>query len=80
MQQTSAFGAARTIVREQGLGFDGLSKGLTATLGRHGVWNMIYFAFYHNMKGWLPEAEVNLKVTFSDFEKRVCSAANFHFG
>ncbi|XP_072045009.1 mitochondrial 2-oxodicarboxylate carrier-like [Amphiura filiformis] len=56
-QQTSAFSAARVIVREKGLGFDGLSKGLTATLGRHGVWNMIYFAFYHNMKGWLPEAE-----------------------
>ena len=58
-QQSSAFSTARRIIRKKGLGFDGLSKGLTATLGRHGVWNMIYFAFYHNMKVWLPEAKVS---------------------
>lgn len=56
-QQSSAFTVARQIIREEGLGTQGLSKGLTATLGRHGVWNMVYFGFYHNMKGWLPEAQ-----------------------
>ena len=58
-QQKSTFTTAREIVRENGLGTKGLNKGLTATLGRHGVFNMIYFSFYHNIKGIIPEAKVS---------------------
>ncbi|KAL5008111.1 hypothetical protein ScPMuIL_013692 [Solemya velum] len=56
-QQRSTFASARAIVAKDGLGMKGLNKGLTATLGRHGVFNMIYFSFYHNVKGYIPEAE-----------------------
>ncbi len=34
---------ARMIHREGGFGLKGLNKGLTSTLGRNGIWNMIYF-------------------------------------
>ncbi|XP_046377481.1 mitochondrial 2-oxodicarboxylate carrier-like [Haliotis rufescens] len=53
--QRSSFATAREIVSKDGLGLKGLNKGLSATLGRHGVFNMIYFSFYHNMKGVVPE-------------------------
>jgi hypothetical protein len=33
----------RGIYREGGVGLNGLNKGLTSTLGRNGIWNMIYF-------------------------------------
>jgi solute carrier family 25 2-oxodicarboxylate transporter 21 len=39
---------------------EGLNKGLTATFGRHGVFNMIYFGFYHSFKGYIPEAQVRV--------------------
>ncbi|XP_022087672.1 mitochondrial 2-oxodicarboxylate carrier-like isoform X2 [Acanthaster planci] len=55
-QQTSAFSLARRIVREQGIGRNGMLRGLTATLGRHGIFNMIYFSFYHNIKQYFPSA------------------------
>ncbi|KAL3874916.1 hypothetical protein ACJMK2_037868 [Sinanodonta woodiana] len=53
--QKSTYATAREIVAKDGLGFHGLNKGLTATLGRHGVFNMVYFGFYHNIKGIMPE-------------------------
>ncbi|XP_033637984.1 mitochondrial 2-oxodicarboxylate carrier-like [Asterias rubens] len=56
-QQTSAFTLARSVFRENGFGRNGFYKGLTATLGRHGVFNMIYFSFYHNIKQYFPEAK-----------------------
>ena len=39
------------------LGFQGLNKGLTATLGRHGIFNMVYFGFYHNVKNIIPSSK-----------------------
>ena len=51
---------AREIAREQGFGFQGLNKALTSTLMRHGIWNMVYFGFYHNIKNVLPEYQVSL--------------------
>ena len=45
-------------MRAHGFGTKGLNKGITATLGRHGVFNMVYFGFYHNIKGMIPEAQV----------------------
>jgi solute carrier family 25 2-oxodicarboxylate transporter 21 len=47
----------KDIVRNDGLGFRGLNKGVTATIARNGVFNMIYFGFYHSVKGILPEFE-----------------------
>ena len=46
---------AREIIKEDGLGRNGLlGKGITATMGRNGFFNMIYFGFYHTMKTHLP--------------------------
>lgn len=54
-EQGSTFSTAREIVNKDGLGLKGLNKGITSTLGRHGVFNMVYFGFYHNVKGVIPE-------------------------
>ncbi|XP_042751091.1 mitochondrial 2-oxodicarboxylate carrier isoform X3 [Lagopus leucura] len=53
-EQPSSFVQAQQIIRTDGLGLRGLNKGLTATLGRHGVFNMVYFGFYFNVKNILP--------------------------
>ena len=58
MQQRSTYSTAREIVKADGFGLKGLNKGLTSTLGRHGVFNMIYFGFYHNVKNFFPESKV----------------------
>ncbi|XP_050809925.1 mitochondrial 2-oxodicarboxylate carrier isoform X6 [Gopherus flavomarginatus] len=55
--QPSTFVQARRIITTEGLGFRGLNKGLTATLGRHGVFNMVYFGFYFNVKNIIPVNE-----------------------
>uniref|UniRef100_A0A8C5NNX8 Mitochondrial 2-oxodicarboxylate carrier n=1 Tax=Junco hyemalis TaxID=40217 RepID=A0A8C5NNX8_JUNHY len=52
--QPSSFVQAQQIIKTGGLGSQGLNKGLTATLGRHGVFNMVYFGFYFNVKNILP--------------------------
>ncbi|XP_041070306.1 mitochondrial 2-oxodicarboxylate carrier isoform X4 [Carcharodon carcharias] len=56
-EQPSTFAYASEIIRTQGFGLQGLNKGLTATLGRHGVFNMIYFGFYFNVKNMIPVNE-----------------------
>uniref|UniRef100_A0A8C3UK59 Mitochondrial 2-oxodicarboxylate carrier n=1 Tax=Catharus ustulatus TaxID=91951 RepID=A0A8C3UK59_CATUS len=53
-EQPSSFVQAQQIIKTGGLGSQGLNKGLTATLGRHGVFNMVYFGFYFNVKNVLP--------------------------
>ncbi|CAL8273360.1 unnamed protein product [Merluccius merluccius] len=53
-EQPSSFGQARHIINADGFGLKGLNKGLTSTLGRHGVFNMIYFGFYFNVKDAIP--------------------------
>ncbi|XP_073924240.1 mitochondrial 2-oxodicarboxylate carrier isoform X7 [Castor canadensis] len=53
-EQPSTLGYARQIIKKEGLGLRGLNKGLTATLGRHGAFNMVYFGFYHNVKNIIP--------------------------
>ncbi|KAI7804364.1 mitochondrial 2-oxodicarboxylate carrier [Triplophysa rosa] len=55
--QPSTFAQARTIINADGLGLRGLNKGLTSTLGRHGVFNMIYFGFYFNVKDAIPASQ-----------------------
>ncbi|CAG9582972.1 unnamed protein product [Danaus chrysippus] len=59
-QVPSTWSVTRQIVRENGLGFRGLNKGLTATMARNGIFNMVYFGFYHSVKGYLPECEDSL--------------------
>ncbi|XP_021257509.1 mitochondrial 2-oxodicarboxylate carrier isoform X4 [Numida meleagris] len=54
VKQPSSFVQAQQIIKTDGLGLHGLNKGLTATLGRHGVFNMVYFGFYFNVKNTLP--------------------------
>jgi len=34
---------------------DGLNRGLTSTIGRHAVWNCIYFGLYHTCKDVIPD-------------------------
>lgn len=51
----STWSVTKEIVRKQGLGLHGLNKGVTATIARNGVFNMVYFGFYHSVKGILPE-------------------------
>ncbi|KAF7251583.1 Mitochondrial 2-oxodicarboxylate carrier [Varanus komodoensis] len=53
-EQPSTFAKAQQIIRAHGLGLQGLNKGLSATLGRHGVFNMVYFGFYFNVKNIIP--------------------------
>ncbi|XP_028935001.1 mitochondrial 2-oxodicarboxylate carrier isoform X1 [Ornithorhynchus anatinus] len=53
-QQPSTLAYARHIIKTEGMGLQGLNKGLTATLGRHGVFNMVYFGFYFNVKNIIP--------------------------
>lgn len=57
-QQPSSFAQARRIIKTDGFGLKGLNKGLTSTLGRHGVFNMIYFGFYFNVKDAIPTSPV----------------------
>ncbi|CAL8284582.1 unnamed protein product [Lota lota] len=56
-EQPSSFGQARRIINAEGFGLKGLNKGLTSTLGRHGVFNMIYFGFYFNVKDAIPASQ-----------------------
>ncbi|KAJ9596392.1 hypothetical protein L9F63_012555 [Diploptera punctata] len=60
----STWSVTKQIVATQGLGFRGLNKGVTATIARNGVFNMVYFGFYHSVKGLLPEYEDHMKEFF----------------
>ncbi|XP_059045275.1 mitochondrial 2-oxodicarboxylate carrier [Achroia grisella] len=60
-QVPSTWSVTRQIVREHGVGSRGLNKGLTATIARNGVFNMVYFGFYHSVKGLIPEYHDPLK-------------------
>lgn len=54
----TTFIVAREIVKKDGFGLNGLNKGLTATIGRNGIFNMIYFGFYHSVRDFFPAYEV----------------------
>ncbi|KAH8261377.1 hypothetical protein KR044_008077, partial [Drosophila immigrans] len=53
----TAFSVAKEIFGEHGFGRRGLLKGVTATIGRNGIFNMTYFGFYHSVKDLVPNAE-----------------------
>jgi solute carrier family 25 (mitochondrial 2-oxodicarboxylate transporter), member 21 len=58
-ESPSTFSVTKQIINESGFGLNGLNRGLTATIGRNGVFNMIYFGFYHSVKGIIPEYKVS---------------------
>ena len=58
----TTWSVTRQIVRESGIGLNGLNKGLSATIGRNGIFNMIYFGFYHSVKGIVPEYKVSKNI------------------
>ncbi|KAB0799192.1 hypothetical protein PPYR_07072 [Photinus pyralis] len=47
----------KEIVKQHGLGLKGLNKGLSATIWRHGLFNLFYFGIYNNLKAVLPPAK-----------------------
>lgn len=51
----STFAVTKQIIKENGIGSRGLNRGLSATIGRNGVFNMLYFGFYHSVKNIVPE-------------------------
>lgn len=61
--QESTFRKAAKIIKEGGLGTNGINRGLTATLGRHGVWNMIYFGLFHEAMRYAPNKEQKVRHT-----------------
>lgn len=77
----STFSVARKIIEKDGFGLRGLNKGLTATIGRNGVFNMIYFGFYHSVKDHFPayddpNFEFMRKVTIGFTSGTIASIAN----
>lgn len=56
----STWSTARHIIKSEGFGSKGLLKGITATLGRHGLFNAVYFGSYYNMKRFFVSPEVKL--------------------
>ncbi|XP_026477909.1 mitochondrial 2-oxodicarboxylate carrier [Ctenocephalides felis] len=56
-QGPGTWSVAKAIISERGWGLNGLNKGLSATIARNGVFNGVYFGFYHSVKGFLPEYE-----------------------
>jgi solute carrier family 25 2-oxodicarboxylate transporter 21 len=55
--QKGTFEIAKSIYKENGFGLNGLNRGLTSTLGRHGIWSGIYFGFYHSTKVYIPKTD-----------------------
>jgi solute carrier family 25 2-oxodicarboxylate transporter 21 len=54
----STFAVAKEIAKADGWLRHGLlGKGITATMGRNGTFNMIYFGFYHTVREYLPVLE-----------------------
>jgi len=60
----STWAVTKQIVSTQGIGLRGLNKGVTATIARNGVFNMVYFGFYHSVKGYLPQYEDHVQEFF----------------
>lgn len=53
-ESPSTFAVTKEIIRKNGFGLNGLNKGLSATVMRNGVFNLVYFGFYHSVKGCIP--------------------------
>ncbi|XP_054262111.1 mitochondrial 2-oxodicarboxylate carrier [Macrosteles quadrilineatus] len=53
----STWAVTKQIVKEHGFGSRGLNKGVTATIGRNGLFNCVYFGFFHSVKVYLPKTQ-----------------------
>jgi solute carrier family 25 2-oxodicarboxylate transporter 21 len=76
-QAPSTAAIVRQISIEEGWYRGILTKGLTATIGRNGVFNMVYFGFYHSVKDVVPvfsdpTAEFCKKVFCIGLQVRTC--------
>ena len=73
------FPVAREIIKADGYfgrkGGNGglLNKGITATMGRNGVFNMVYFGFYHSVKNHFPAYSVKKCSYLFYFRFRICT-------
>lgn len=63
----STWAVARQIVKSDGFGFRGLNKGVTATIGRNGLFNMIYFGFFHSVNSKITQPENKWRQNFQKF-------------
>jgi len=54
----------KQIIQKDGFGFRGLNKGVTATMSRNGIFNMVYFGFYHSVKNIVPAFDDGRKEFF----------------
>ncbi|OXU25838.1 hypothetical protein TSAR_010544 [Trichomalopsis sarcophagae] len=83
-ESPSTFAITKEIIQKQGLGLNGLNKGLTATLMRNGIFNGFYFGFYHSVKTYIPPnkdpiKEFLTKVGIGFFSGSVASCLNIPF-
>lgn len=62
----STWAVAREIVKTQGLGFRGLNKGVTATIGRNGLFNMVYFGLFHTVNTRITQPKVRWQYCIVD--------------
>ncbi|CAH0560951.1 unnamed protein product [Brassicogethes aeneus] len=64
--QPSTWAVTKGILKAEG--FAGLNKGVTATIGRNGVFNCVYFGFYHSVKDVIPA----YKDPLPEFCRKIC--------
>ncbi|RXG54845.1 Mitochondrial 2-oxodicarboxylate carrier [Armadillidium vulgare] len=63
----SSWEVTKQIVRADGLGLRGLNKGLTATIGRNGTFNMVYFGIFHTVNSKIVQPKDKLQQNFQKF-------------
>ncbi|KAK4327159.1 hypothetical protein Pmani_002388 [Petrolisthes manimaculis] len=56
-ESPGTWAVARHIVKTQGFGSRGLNKGVTATIGRNGLFNMMYFGFFHTVNSRVTQPQ-----------------------
>ncbi|KAI6219547.1 hypothetical protein M3Y99_01652500 [Aphelenchoides fujianensis] len=84
-EQKTTGAVAREIIRQHGFFGKGLYLGFSATLYRHGIWNMSYFGIYHNVKYLIPDERTNpvgniaLRLLLGFASGTIASVANIPF-
>ncbi|XP_065158059.1 mitochondrial 2-oxodicarboxylate carrier [Atheta coriaria] len=84
IEAPSTWLVTRNIIKENGWGSRGLSKGITATLMRNGVFNCFYLGFYNSVKNVVPPMadpvhEFGRKVLIGFVSGTVASCLNIPF-
>jgi len=60
-EAASSWAVTQKIIQRDGFGAKGLYKGVTATMSRNGIFNMVYFGFYHSVRQHFPAFEDSTK-------------------